>query len=100
MLGSALFTFSIVVGNTFWSTMEQQHIPNEVLGRVDSLSWMASLVFMPIGYVVTGPVTEAIGVRETLFAAAAIGVFSTAAALSSRSVRELERIEEGPATVA
>ena len=99
MLGSAGFTFSIVVGNTFWTTMEQQHVPNEVLGRVDSLSWMASLVFMPIGYVLTGPVAEAIGVRETLFAAAAIGVVSTAGALSARSVRELERIEEGPATV-
>jgi MFS family permease len=99
MLGSALFTFSIVVGNTFWSTMEQQHVPNEVLGRVDSVSWMASLVFMPIGYVVTGPVAEAIGVRETLLAAAAIGVVSTVGALSARSVRELERLEERPATV-
>lgn len=99
MLGSALFTFSIVVGNTFWSTMEQQHVPNEVLGRVDSISWMASLVIMPIGYAITGPVSEAIGVRETLLAAAAIGAVSTVGVLMFRSVRELERLEEDPATV-
>jgi MFS family permease len=101
MLGSALFTLSIVVSNTFWTTMEQQHVPNEVLGRVDSLSWMASLAIMPIGFAITGPVAEAIGVRETLLAAAAIGVVSSAGALVSRSVRELERVEEeDPATVA
>jgi MFS family permease len=100
MVGSALFTFSIVVGNTFWSTMEQQHVPNEVIGRVDSLSWMASLAIMPIGYAVSGPVAEAIGLREALLVATAIGVVSTVGALTSRAVRELERIEEkGPATV-
>jgi MFS family permease len=98
MLGSALFTFSIVVGNTFWSTMEQQYVPNELLGRVDAMAWMAALVIMPIGYVVTGPVAEAIGVRETLLAAAAIGVASTGGALTSRSVRGLRRLEEEPAS--
>ena len=94
MLGSALFTLSIVVANTFWSTMEQQHVPNEALGRVDSISWMISLVIMPIGYVVTGPVAEAIGTRETLVLAAAIGAASSLAALASRSVRELRRLED------
>ena len=98
MLGAAGFTFSIVVGNTFWSTMEQQHVPNEVLGRVDSISWMASLVIMPISYAITGPVSEAIGVRETLIAAAAIGAASTVGVLLSRSVRELRRLpDEGTA---
>jgi MFS family permease len=95
MLGSAGFTFSIIVGNTFWSTMEQQHVPNEVLGRVDAISWMASLLIMPIGYVITGPVAEAIGVRETLVAAAVIGAVSTVGVLSSRSVRELRRLPDG-----
>jgi MFS family permease len=96
MLGSAGFTFSIVVGNTFWSTMEQQHVPNDVLGRVDSISWMASLVFMPISYAITGPVAEAIGVRETLIAAAVLGAASTVGVLTSRSVRELRRLPDAP----
>ena len=98
MVGSACFSLSIVVANTFWSTMEQQHVPNEALGRVDSISWMISLVIMPIGYVVTGPVAEAIGTRETLVLAAAIGAASSLAALASRSVRELRRLEDDGAT--
>jgi MFS family permease len=94
MLGAAFFTFSIVVGNTFWSTAEQQHIPNEVLGRVDSVSWMVSIAIMPVAYVVAGPVADWIGVRNALLAAAAVGVVSTAGALLSRSVRDLQRLDE------
>lgn len=96
MLGAALFTFSIVVGNTFWSTAEQQHIPNEVLGRVDSVSWMVSIAIMPLAYAAAGPVADAIGVRNTLFVAAAIGLSSSAGALLSRSVRELRCLEDEP----
>jgi hypothetical protein len=96
MLGAALFTFSIVVGNTFWSTAEQQHIPNEVLGRVDSVSWMVSIAIMPLAFAVAGPAAEAIGVRNTLFVAAGIGLASSAGALLSRSVRELRRLEDEP----
>jgi MFS family permease len=94
MLGAALFTMSIVVGNTFWQTMEQQHVPNEALGRVDSVAWMVALVIMPIAYVVTGPVAEWLGVRETLLAAAAVGFCATTGALFARSVRELRPVEE------
>jgi predicted MFS family arabinose efflux permease len=94
MLGAVLFTMSIVVGNTFWQTMEQQHVPNEALGRVDSVAWMVALVIMPIAYVVTGPVAEWLGVRETLLAAAAVGFCATTGVLFARSVRELRPVEE------
>jgi MFS family permease len=94
MLGGALFTMSIVVGNTFWQTMEQQHVPNAVLGRVDSVSWMLALTIMPVAYAATGPVSEWLGVRGTLLAAAAIGFAATGGVLLSRSVRELRRLDE------
>jgi MFS family permease len=94
MLGAALFTMSIVVGNTFWQTMEQQHVPNEALGRVDSVAWMVALVIMPIAYVVTGPVASRLGVRETLLVAAAIQFTSLVCVLLTRSVRQLRRIDK------
>ena len=94
MLGTGLFVGSIVVSNTFWQTMEQQHVPNEVLGRVDSVAWMIALVFMPIAYVVTGPAAEWLGVRETLIAAAALALATTCCVLTSRSVRELRRRDD------
>ena len=94
MLGAALFVGSIVVSNTLWQTMEQQHVPNEVLGRVDSVSWMIALVFMPVAYAVTGPAADWLGVRETLVAAAALALGTTCGVLLSRSVRELRRLDE------
>jgi MFS family permease len=94
MLGSGLVFLSIVVGNAFWQTMEMQHVPNEALSRVDSISWMVSLVAMPIGYLLAGPLSEAFGVEATLLAAAALAVASLTAALSLRSVRELRRVDE------
>jgi MFS family permease len=94
MLGALLFTGSIVVGNTFWSTMEQQHVPEEVLGRVDSVSWTGSVLIMPLAFAIVGPVADGIGVGTTLVIAAAIGLACTGGALLSRSVRELERLDE------
>ncbi len=102
MLGALLLAMSIVVGNTFWSTMEQQHVPEEVLGRVDSVAWTGSILMMPLAYAVAGPLADWIGVRETLLAAAAIGVACSVGALLSRSVRELQRLDDeelAPATV-
>jgi MFS family permease len=100
MVGAALFSMSIVVGNTFWQTMEQQHVPNAVLGRVDSVSWMLALTIMPIAYAVTGPASEWLGVRGTLVAAAVIGFAATGGVLLSRSVRELRRLDEPEPTLA
>ena len=96
MVGALLFGGSLMLGNTFWSTMEQQHVPESVLGRVDSVAWTGSVLIMPLAYALTGPVADAIGVRETLFIAAAIGVASTAGVLLSRSVRDLRRLEDEP----
>lgn len=93
MAGGGLVFMSIVMGNTFWQTMEQQHVPNEALSRVDSMSWMVSLVIMPIGFIVAGPLSEAFGVRATLLAAAALAAASLLLALASRSVRDLRRLD-------
>ena len=93
ILGNGIVFAAIVILNTYWTTMEQQHVPAEALSRVDSLSWVASLVVFPLGLVVVGPVAEAIGVRETLLVASALAAISVAIALSVRDVRQLERLE-------
>ncbi len=78
--------------------MEQQHVPEAVLGRVDSVAWTGSILFMPAAYAIAGPVAGWIGVRETLLGAAAIGTACTVGALLSRSVRDLRRLEEEDVT--
>jgi MFS family permease len=86
--------FSIAIGNALWDTMLQQHIPIEAISRVSSLDWMISLVFMPLGYVVAGPLSEAIGLDLTLGIAAAVGILANFGLLLVPSVRNLRRLEE------
>ena len=93
MAGAGIVFLAIVIGNTFWQTMEQQHVPNEALSRVDAMSWLVSLVIMPVGFAAAGPLSEAFGVRATLLAAAALAAAALLAALASRSVRDLRRLE-------
>ncbi len=73
--------------------MLQQHIPEESISRVSALDWMISLVFMPLGYVMAGPLADAIGLDLTLALAAGVGVVANSSLLLVPSVRNLRRVE-------
>ena len=55
-----------------WFTVFQREIPEQAQSRVSSYDALGSFVFMPLGYAIVGPVAAAIGVDQTLVAAAAI----------------------------
>jgi MFS family permease len=74
-----------------WHTTMQQEIPADKLSRAYSYDALGSIGLVPLGYVLAGPVADAIGVRATLWGAAAIGVAVTLAVLAVRDVRTLER---------
>ena len=38
-----------------WQTTLQQHVPEEALSRVSAWDWMGSFAFMPLGFVLAGP---------------------------------------------
>jgi len=95
-LGAMVAFSGIVMSNTFWDTMLQQHIPPNVLSRVSSYDWMLSLVFQPIAFAAVGPMSEVIGLPETLLLAAGVGIAANLAVLAVPSVRNLAR-REGPA---
>jgi MFS family permease len=92
-IGSMITIAAIVISNTFWDTMLQQHIPAQALSRVSSYDWMGSLIFQPIAFVAIGPLSEAIGIEATLVVAASIGVVVNAGVLLVPSVRRLRRLE-------
>ena len=81
----------IEVFGLLWHTTMQQEIPADKLSRVYSFDALGSIGLVPVGYALAGPVAEAIGVRATLWGAAAIGIGVTLAVLASRDVRTLER---------
>jgi MFS family permease len=76
-----------------WITALQQHVPTRLLSRVNSYDALGSFVFIPLGLVIAGPLAARFGVTATLWVFLAIGVASIAAALLSRDVRTLRRVE-------
>ena len=74
-----------------WHTTMQQEIPPDKLSRAYSYDALGSIGLVPVGYALAGPVADAIGVRATLWGAAAVGIAVTLAVLFVRDVRTLER---------
>jgi MFS family permease len=75
-----------------WDTTLQQHVPQEALSRVNSYDALGSLVFLPLGQVVLGPLAEQLGLRMTLYLAAGVVLTAVGALLATRDVRQLQRL--------
>jgi MFS family permease len=65
---------AIVFANTFWETTLQRGIPERVFARVRSYDILVSFVFMPIGMLAFGPITQQLGFTATLLGAAAVAI--------------------------
>jgi hypothetical protein len=55
-----------MISNTLFTSAIQSLVPDKVRARVDSYDWLISMVIMPIGFVVAGPLSESIGFTSTL----------------------------------
>ncbi len=82
---------SLAVANVIWLTLMQRRVPGPLLGRVTSLDWLVSISLTPISFAITGPVAAAVGVRETMIGAGAIGTVIVLAFLFLPGMRDLER---------
>ena len=83
---------------TLWQTALQERIPREALSRVFSYDWLGSLVLMPLGFVVAGPLAMAIGIDATLWLAAGLLLASSITVALVPGVRRITRRDddEGP----
>jgi len=77
-----------------WSTALQEHIPEAVLSRVFSYDALGSFVAIPVGQVLVGPLAELFGAREVAMGGAVVYALVVASTLASRSVRDLERVQQ------
>lgn len=64
-LVGALFNGGVVI----WGTLLQRRVPGRLLGRVASLDFFVSLLFMPVSMALAGPVSELVGLRTTFLVA-------------------------------
>jgi MFS family permease len=73
----------------YWETALARYIPPAALSRVSAYDWMGSLVLLPVGYVVAGPLADVLGARTVLGVGGAIGFVLLVLALVPRETREL-----------
>lgn len=95
---SAVLTLGVVYGNAIWETLQQREIPAERLSRVNSFDWMVSLIFMPVGQALAGPLAEVFGVDAVLVAAALLISVPCFAVLPLRGVRNGPTLAPSPAS--
>ncbi|MEU5161994.1 MFS transporter [Streptomyces sp. NPDC020875] len=72
-----------------WDLSLQENVPQDRLARVYSYDILGSLLALPVGEMVAGPLAEEYGTRATLLGGVALTTAATAAALCSRQVRSL-----------
>jgi MFS family permease len=76
-----------------WDLSMQQHIPAHQLSRVYSYDALGSVVAIPVGQLLAGPLAAAVGVREAVMLCGAGMVVAGGAALAVPAVRRLERTD-------
>ena len=79
----------IALFDVWWHTALAQRVPPHMLSRVTSYDWMGSLALLPIGYVLAGPLGEALGAAEVLGVGSAVALLALTLTFTSREVRGL-----------
>ena len=79
----------ITVFGVQWSTTLQREIPTEVLSRVSAYDWFGSLILLPIGMALAGPLASTIGVTATLDGSGGLMILLILAVLAVPSVIRL-----------
>jgi MFS family permease len=94
-IAAALSGGATIFINNVWEATMQQLIPDEILSRVDSYDLLISLVVMPVGYVVVGPLASHIGDTRVLVGAALILGATCGLTMLIPGIRAVRRTSEG-----
>jgi hypothetical protein len=89
--------FATGVGYTlfdvWWSTTLAERVPPDALSRVSSYDWMGSLVLLPIGLLLVGPIADATSAATVLVAGGVLCAAVLALGLLPRGARGLRRLD-------
>jgi len=87
--GTFVAGIGLMLGDVVWDSTLQRNVPPETLSRVSSYDWFGSLAFYPLGLIIWGPVSDAIGVDSALWLAAGGLLAVVLAPLAVREVRTM-----------
>jgi MFS family permease len=67
LIAAAVFVVGVCFSApmVIWGTLLQRRVPPHLLGRVSSLDFFVSLVFMPVSMAIAGPVSAGLGLGAT-----------------------------------
>jgi predicted MFS family arabinose efflux permease len=72
-----------------WTVGLARNIPPRILARVSSYDALGSVMAMPLGAVIVGPIAAAVGVSATEYGAGALIIIASLLALIPREIRQL-----------
>ena len=72
-----------------WTVTMARNIPPDKLARVSSYDVLGTVMAMPVGALIAGPLGAAIGISSAQYAAAAVIVVASALALIPRDIRTM-----------
>ncbi|MFY1621014.1 tetracycline efflux MFS transporter Tet(V) [Micromonospora sp. WMMD736] len=83
----ALATFVIGVTDgaamVIWGTLLQRRVPRNMLGRVSSLDFFVSLVFMPVSFAIVGPLSKVVSMQTIFLVAGAVPIVLAVIAMAA-----------------
>ncbi len=85
LVGLGLGTFGII-----WVTLMQELVPQDKLGRVSSIDQLSAWALLPVGYALTGVVTDQLGPSLVFLIASIANVVLAIIALTVPDIRKLE----------
>jgi MFS family permease len=90
-----IYNAGLIVLNELWTSTEQQLIPADVLARVVSWDWLASLSSLPIGYAIIGPVAGAFGIRDAFAFGVTLMIVPVLALVCLPAIRRITMAKNG-----
>ena len=86
-LAAVIAGFSFSLGSVIFETGVQRAIAPDKLSRVSAYNWMCAMVFLPLGYALSGPVAAAVGMSAYLVFGAVWILVTTAVVFAVPAVR-------------
>jgi hypothetical protein len=76
-------------GDIVWFTTFQLKVPDHLMSRLSSFDWFGSVLLNPVGYALIGPLSNRLGVAETLYLAAGANALVTLGVAASPAIRTI-----------
>jgi MFS family permease len=90
LVAIACIGFGLGFFGLIWVTLLQELVPEEKLGRVNSIDWLCSFGLTPVGFAVAGVLADHIGPSWTFVFGGILGFVMVGIAFSVDDIRHLE----------